>query len=353
MIMNINELHRLSQWIASEVVRPGVVEKYQDLHRLLEQHVSGSQPRPSFAEQRQQLISTLMQVPVERLSPAQQALLDQLGIAQAVGEQGAERVEDALYKNVIDVATSAQLIGDLLARLQKGIHRSDQIRSGLADMLPESEVDDESPVIMRIVFSGRAAMANVADFRRWGELWHDIGYGIAFANGETAEDVAIVGAASGSVVLDLGVSMNVATTASDIILSAMQLREKVQDINQKAEELRRLQLNNNKLILDLEREAEHAGRNGAETISAAVIKKLGLRKNGEGDKITALMKSVKHLIHFIDIGGDVDFVMPFARDAQQASDPGVQELHDLFLKIQQLKKKLHQQQRDDTITEAA
>lgn len=353
MIMNTIELYRLTDWIEHAIVNAGVVEHYQSLHQVLQQQVQASQPRQPFARQRDQLLACLSRVPVEQLSRQQRQLLDDLGIAQAVGEQGVAQVEDTLYRNAIDLVTSAQVIGELLQHLQDGIRRSSQIRSGLQGVVDnDARRATEDPVLMRVLFAGQSSMANVTDFRRWGDLWHDIGHGIAFAHGERAEDVKIVGASSGSVVLELAVSINFASTASDIILGALQLTHKVQDINQKAEELRRLQLKNNRLILDLEREAEYETRTGVENISAVMIKKLGLKKNGEGDKITALMKAVKHLIYFMDNGGEVDFVIDDSEQSQQ-HDAEFDALRNTFQHIHQLEKKLANSATGNNITRAA
>jgi len=350
MMMNTAELYRLTAWIDQEIVNAGVAEAYQALYQALQQQLQAAQPRQPFARQRERLLACLAQVPVEQLSRQQRLLLDGLGITQAVGEQGVMRVEDTLYKNAIDVVTSAQHIGDLLQDLQDGIRRSRLIRDGLQGLVHDAHGDAGDDVLMRVVFAGDSAIANVLDFKRWGELWHDIGYGIAFAHGERAEDVKIVGASSGSLMLELAVSINVASTAGDIILGALRLTEKVQDINQKAEELRRLQLKNNKLILDLEREAEYETRTGVENISASIVSKLGLRKNGEGDKITALMKAVKHLIYFLENGGEVDFVI------HQAEDPLQDDfdlLRDSFQQIHRLEKKLAEQAQHRDIIRAA
>ncbi len=336
--MNTVELYTLTDWIETEIINSAILDKYHALHHILQQHVTSDQPRQSFSAQRDELLQALAAVRLEVLSGDQVRFLQRLGVADTVGERGVERIEDCLYKNVIDVATSAAAIGAMLGELQQGVERSRQIAGGLQGLTLSADDDMPGDVMMRVVFAGDAAMANVADFKRWGELWNDIGYGIAFANNETIEDVHIVGAASGSVVLELGVSRCFAQTAGDIILSALLLTEKVQDINRKAEELRRLQLKNNKLVLDLEKEAEFEIRTGVDNISDQMIRKLGLKKNGEGDKITALMKAVRHLMHFLEQGGEVDFVIPFAADAS-ADDPFT-ALRQLSLHIRELKKKL-------------
>lgn len=350
--MNTAELYRLTEWIEQEVVNHHIVEQYTALHEILQQHVASAQPRQSFSAQRESLLNSLLMIRLDVLSGDQFRFLQQLGIADALGQTGVDHIEDTLYRNVIDVATSTTVIGDVLLRLRQGIARSQQIAAGLQGMISDRDTMSDDAVIMRLLFSGEAAMANVADFKHWGERWHDIGYGIAFANSETIDDVRIVGAASGSVVLELGVSTRFATTAGDIILAAMQLTEKVHDINNKADELRRLQLKNNKLVLDLEKEAEFETRTGVDNISEQLIRKLGLKKNGEGDKITALMKAIRHLMGFLEQGGEVDFVLPL-HHAQSLQDDAFDELRGLGLHIRELKKRLSDMQSQSRVTQAA
>lgn len=224
--------------------------------------------------------------------------LSHLGIAQAVGEEGINKIEDILYKNVIDVATSAQKLQEILQKVSQGITKSNQIKEGLSGCVVEEEYETENEVLMRVSFTGHALMSNVTDFKSWGSIWYDIGRGIAMAHNSSPEDIKIVGATKGSIIIELAVVASIATTTSGIILAALKVAEKVIDIRMKAEELRGLKMKNDKFAKDLEKEAENEKKAGIEEITGSVAQEVGI-KDGEGDKLKALDTAVKNLVNFI------------------------------------------------------
>ncbi|MGR3294201.1 MAG: hypothetical protein ACUZ9M_09335 [Candidatus Scalindua sp.] len=252
-------------------------------------------------------------------------------------------IEDILYKNVIDVATSAQKLQEIHQEINKGIQKSDQIQAGLSECVFEEEYETENEVLIRVSFTGNATMSNVTDFKSWGNIWHEIGRGIAMAHNATPEDIKIVGATKGSIIIELAVIASIATTTSGIILAALKVAEKVLDIRKKAEEIRNLKLKNKKLSIDMEQEAEKEKAIGIKEISANIIKKLKLKKNGEGDKINALNKAVNNLVSFIESGGEVDFIIPeedVEGDENEDATPNYEELRITFQEIRQLENKI-------------
>jgi len=240
--MNVSELYSLTNWIEKEIVKRSVSQKYQALHSILQQHVESSMPKQSFGTQRDELIKTLLEIPLDKLSKDQLNYLFELGIAQAVGQQGVDILEDTLYKNVIDVMTSAETISNIFHNLNNGIERACQIKQGLGNMQQGKQLPGEDEVLMRVSFSGQSALSNVVDFRHWGSIWYDIGYGVALAHAEKPEDIKIVGATNSPVALELAVSYNIASTISNIILAVLKVADKVMSITQKAEELRMLKI---------------------------------------------------------------------------------------------------------------
>ena len=119
--MNVSELYDLTYWIKSEIVKTQILQKYQALHSILQQHAQPNQQKQPFDTQKDDLINTLKSVPLHKLTKDQLLFLRELGIAQVVGDEGISQVEDILYKNVIDVATSAQKLSQIQQELKKGI----------------------------------------------------------------------------------------------------------------------------------------------------------------------------------------------------------------------------------------
>ncbi len=334
--MNVSELFNLTYWITKEIVKAQIPQKYQSLQAILQQNSQPNQQQP-FESQKDVLIDTLKNVPLHMLTKDQLLFLNELGIAESVGQEGIDVIEDILYKNVIDVATSAQKIQQMHEKLNKGIQKSDQIKTGLDGCVLEEEYEVDNEVLMRISFTGHATMSNVADFKSWGNIWYEIGRGIAMVHGASPEDIKIVGATKGSIIIELAVIASIATTTSGIILAALKVAEKVLDIRKKAEEIRNLKLKNKKLSQDMEKEADNEKQAGIEEISADIIKKLKLKKDGEGDKTNALDKAVKNLVDFIESGGEVDFIIPEEEaegDEEEIIPPEYKGLRIAFAKMQ-------------------
>ena len=337
--MNISELHSLVYWISSEIEDAQIQQKYQALQQILQQHSQGNQQSPLESE-KNELIRALGEVALDNLTKDQIAFLHDLGIAQAVGNEGIGIIEDILYKNVIDVATSANRVQEIINNIAQGVKRAGQIKTGLKDCEIEEQYELDNEILMRISFAGCASMANVSDFKCWGNIWYDIGRGIAMAHNASPEDIKIVGATKGSIIIELAVAAGIATTTSSIILAALKVAEKVLDIRKKAEELKELKLKNGKLARELEKEAENEKKSGIEEITASVSKQLSL-KDGEGDKANALDVAVKNLVDFIEKGGEIDFVIPDDETEEQEGDhENLNDLRVAFQEIRQLEKKI-------------
>lgn len=338
--MNVSELFYLTHWITSEIERTEIPQKYQALHAILQQNSQPNQQKQPFEAPKNDLITALKGVPLGQLTRDQVEFLYHLDISEAIGEEGIEAIEDILYKNVIDVATSAQKISQIIQKITNGISKSNQIKAGLTGCVPEEEYESENEILMRVSFTGNAAMSNISDFKMWGNIWYDIGRGISMAHNLSPEDVKIVGATKGSIIIELAVIAIIAKTTSEIILASLKVAEKVLDIRKKAEELRGLKMKNTKFAKELEKEAEVEKKAGIEEITSSVSKQLKLKEN-EGDKVKALDTAIKNLVNFIEKGGIVDFIIP--EDEEEPGEGGERKNEGLrvaFQQIRQLEKKL-------------
>lgn len=333
--MNVSELYKLTRWISREIEGTQIPNKYQILQNILQQHAQPNNQKQPFESETNDLKQSLLNVPLNILTRDQLAFLDEIGILSYVGKDGATLLEDVLFRNVIDVATSAQKIAIIQQSISDGINKSNQIKTGLDGCVLEEEYEAEDEILIRVSFTGDALIKDVTDFKKWGVIWHDIGRGIALANDATPEDVKIVGATQGSIIIELATTAAIATTASTIILSALKVAEKVIDIRIKAEQLKALQLQNKKLANEVEKEAENEKSNGIDAITKQIAKELKLKKD-EGDKVTALDTAVKNLVEFIEEGGIVDFI-PTDEDEE---DEAKQKLNLAFEEIRQLENKI-------------
>ena len=332
MKMNVSELYDLTYWILENIESANIQQKYQNIYSILNQHTQPNQPKRPFDEQKTELLEALKEVPLNKLTSHQLEFLNELGIGEAVGTRGIDLVEDILYRNALDVATAAQRFQEIIQKLTKGLQKNNQIKTGLDDCVNYEEYESNNEVLIRVTFSGEAAIANVKDLKSSANIWFEIGRGISMAHNLSPEDIKITGATKGSIVIEMAVIASVASTASYIILSVLKIAEKVMEIRKKAAEIRNLNLQNEKIASELEKEVAVEKKAGIDKISIDLTNKLKLNNGSQGDKINALSKAIKNLVEFIETGGAVDFIVPETdnnTDETNESD----ELKNMFKQI--------------------
>lgn len=339
--MNVTELYELTLWIDREIEQTDIPIKYQKLQNVLHINSQQNQRKQSIEQQKDDLVSSLKEITISTLSKEQLSFLDNLGILDKLGISGVERIEDVIYKNVIDEVTAAKKIQDMVLELNYGIEKSNKIYSGLEDVIISEEYEEKNEVIVRVNFSGDASISDVTKFKEWGRAWFDIGRGISMAHNLSPKDVRIVGATKGSIILELAVVASIATTVSGILLAGLKVAEKILDIQKKAEEVKGLKLQNKKIASDLEKEASKERTKGVEAIISQFVKSLNLNPVEEGDKVTALEKSVKTLINFLENGGDLDFLIPEEEEMEdKLVHQQLTEVRNIRREIYQIEKKV-------------
>lgn len=336
--MNVSELYDLTFWIEENIINTDIPSHYQSLSSILQQHANPNAQKQPFEDQKNSLVSVLKDVPLEHLSKDQIDFLSCLGIANAVGEEGVNKIEDILFKNVIDVATSSSKINEIINHINVGIQKSQQIKEGLADCALEESYETNSEVLMRVSFAGHAKMEHLTDFKKWGSTWYDIGRGVSMVHNASPEDIKVVGATKGSIIIELAVVAKIAGTVGGIILGGLKIAEKVLDIKKKAEELKGLKIDN-KIIKDIEKDANAKKKEEIKQITLNIAGDLNL-SDAEGDKTTALESAVKKLVDFIEKGGTVDFITPDDEDSNEDTQKANNELRLKFEEIRKLEKKM-------------
>ncbi|RBO83819.1 hypothetical protein [Marinomonas aquiplantarum] len=341
--MQVKELLQLTHWVDKNIKTANVAKKYQQLQAILQHNVNSrnNQPQQPFKDQKDDVISTIKDISTGSLTNEQERMLDTLGIERHLGTHGIEKLEEILFKNGLDMATAAAEIATIHQDISNGVKQSDQLKASLTPLVSEDEEEDDenSDVVMRIHFQNEVAMENLSDFKKWGSTWWDIGRGIAMAHDHTPEDIRVVGAQKGSIIIELAVIAAIATTTSTIILSALKVADRVLTIRKKAEEIKSLKLNNKKLEDDLEKEADKEKSQGLKNITQEISISLNINENGDGEKLKVLEKSVKSLIDFVENGGEVDF---YADDENVSEDEqnDIEQLKVNFAEIKKLEQRV-------------
>lgn len=312
------------------------------LQSILQQNVTtrNNQPQQPFVDQKNAVVESIKDISMHSLTNEQERMLGTLEIEPHIGSNGIKQLEGVLFRNSLDIATAAAEVNRIVGQINNAISRSDQIQANLKPLLDpaveDNDTDDLDDVIMRIHFQNDVALENITDFKKWGITWWEIGRGIAMAHNHAPEDIKIIGAQKGSIIIELAVIATIATTTSTIILAALEVADRVLTIQKKAEEIKMLKLGNKKLEAELLKEAETAKKTGLENITKEITVNLNINENGDGEKVKVLEKAVKNLIEFVEKGGEVDFFTP----DQDEETQDVEQLKINFAEIKKLEKRV-------------
>jgi hypothetical protein len=325
--MNVAELFALTHWINEEIKGKQILERYQSLQNILQANTNPNRTQQPFEAETKELLAAVSAVALESLSAEQVDFLRRIGIGDYVGPEAVQKIEDILFRNALDSATAAQKLGEMVDQITQGIQKSDHLAENLTGIVPP-EPRLAGRVLVRVTFVKEAAITNVVDLRNWSDVWYDIGRGVAMINDAPPEDIHVVGAGTGSVIIELAVAYGVAKVIAAVILQALTVAEKVVDIRKKAEEIKNLKLSNAKIATELKDSAEAEKKKGIEAITEDVSG-LKRKKDGvEGDKVVAFERAVTKLVDFLEKGGEVDCVLP-EEESEQGEGPKAGEIKQL------------------------
>ncbi len=351
--MEVQELWSLLAWFQKNVVEPRIHKKYGALHSVLNQNTQPNQAKVSMEQQANDLTASLRAMPIHELTTQQVGYLSRLGVADFFGERGAAYVEEVLYKNAIDPATAMNRIEPIMATLNRAIDKTNKTREGLADVVTPG--DAEVLNLFRVTFVNDASINNVVDLKKWSNDWFTIARGVVMAHDLAPNEVKVVSAQSGSIIISFGLCLVALKTLSTIVERALVIANSVQDVRLKSEQIRSLKLNNDLAEQKVKAAAEQLQAAAkterderTEQIAKEVSQSIGL-KRADGEKMAALSKSVKLIVQFIDKGGEVDiFVEPegdtnetsAAEDAQRALRQEIRDRGQTIRRIEDDKRRL-------------
>jgi hypothetical protein len=344
--MEVEELNYVTSWVKREIEERGVLQRYQELFNILQRSAQPNQQKAPFEVQKDGVLALLRQIDLAQLNNQQLELLESLGVAGLVGKRGIAHLEDILFRNNLDIATAAKKVQDAMNQIGSAVTWATEVGARLQQHFRFAPVDPDGALIVRVTFTGGAQFRNVKDFKEWGLIWFDIGRGLAMAHGLTPEDVMVVGASRGSIIIELATRVNVVETIGAILLLALAATEKVCAIRKQIEEIRGLKLDNDRAVKILEEEATKSKAASIELITAEVIESISTEtKNGEITNVVS--KSVKNLVSFVASGGEVDCVVPEDADSTKPGDGDAEtqgarlaKLRNSFQEIRRLEQQL-------------
>ncbi|WP_412464430.1 hypothetical protein [Flavobacterium mekongense] len=309
--MQIEELLKLTSWFKSNVEKNNVPQNYTNLFNKMNVNIrrpNGQQNQP-FIDEKNNLFESLSKIDFNELTIEQIKFLKELKVDKLINKKTVDLINDNLTSNNLDISSATNIIKDYRDKVIAAQNKFDEINNLLTPYFNENLETEirENEVLMRIYFQEGVAISNLNDLKKISSNWFDISRGIAIAMNQTPEDFRVISAKKGSIIIDLAIMVGVATAMSKILLEALKVADRVLDIRKKVEEIKGLKLSNKKIELELNKEADLERDNGVKKIVEETISQLGLIKETEGDKITAIEKSIKKLLEFTENGGQVDF----------------------------------------------
>jgi len=315
--MNVDELYRLGVWYANQF--SGLNKRYNALLEPINHNANQPDKRP-IEDQLNALIEFLSNQHFDELSLEQLKMLSSLGVDTYIGREGASYVDAAVRTSNYDPATAVQRfntaiqsISSTRSLLSTYVEAVDNLGFAPSDVLAEDGL-----ITIRVGFQNDVAINNIADWKETAKEWYDITRGLSMACRERPEDIKVIGAETGSVILILAgtaaftallakISKHITSTAKDVI-----------EIRMEMENLRQKKL----LTKGMELELKKLEKERTDSAVATVEKLLdGKIENKDGDVGVALANSIKKLLTFSEKGGTVDFVSP--EDDEDSDDEDV------------------------------
>ncbi len=315
--MNIDELHRLAIWFNSQF--PATNRLYAELLEPLNHNANQADKRP-LEEPLQALTNFLSVQRFDELSIQQLKMLSAMGVDAYMGPEGANFVNTVVRTSNYDPATAVQRINEAiqaLSRTRSSFTAYAEAVTNLGFEVREIEADDDR-IIIRVGFQNDVSIHNVTDWKDTGKEWYEIIRGLAMACDEKPEDVKVVGAETGSIILILAgtvafttllakISKNITSVAMDVL----SVRSSMEDLRQKGILTKTMEKEFN--------EIEKTKKDSAVTTIEAVL--ADHLKGKDGEIKAALVKSIQKLLTFSEKGGSVDFVAP-EEEEEELDDVG-------------------------------
>ena len=343
--MQISEVLGLAKWYTEAIDSAGVIQSYSQLSLLVTQNAERSSNQSvSFENEKNDLFQTIKGISFQTLTLEQEKYLERLNITDTVGQNGINQIEEILYKNGLDIATAASKLQEITNTLTEAKTTFERIYKALSPTFSKNDSYNipEGNVQIRVYFKDGVAIDSVVDFKKLGAVWYDIGRGISMAQNGSPEDFAVIGTDKGSIIIDLSICAGMAIVLSKAIIEGLKVVDKFLDIMKKAEEIKALKLSNKKIDRELRDEADAVKKNGIEEIMKSLISDLNLSEKDDGDKISALKKSVELIVNFTNQGGAIDIIAPEKDEDDEnasgdSSNTSRKEIHKLTEAIQEIR----------------
>jgi len=331
--MNIEELEHLATWIKEHATLAQT--KYQVLAGIA-QHNSQQQQKKPLETALKDLQETLHEIPLHVLSNGQINLLSTFDLANLLGRSGVSFVDDTIKKTNFDPATASTELAKAVKTITVAIQRADRLITAFdgIDLHSTNSPLEDNRALVRIEFRGDASITNVVNWKEWSDKWHEIARGIVLSINEAPEDVRVVGATNGSIIIALTGTYAFVKILASIAKLVTNVAKDIVLLNHSIEDLRTKKLLNEKIENELVAEISTRKKSGVDTIIEETKKTLP--DDIDGEQENALRKAITQLLEFNQKGGELDFVAPEVEDDVRDDETHAQ-IADLRAAIEDLR----------------
>jgi hypothetical protein len=315
--MNIFELYDLATWYRGYF--KALRKAYSDLHNAVSNNANQPSKLP-LEEPLTSLVEFLHKMTLNELSLQQMETLKHLGVEHLLGADGALWVETTIKKEAYDPATAERAMASAVSAVNSANEKLSAYSSSIDQMElrrpPLAGGDDTPRVTVRVGFKNDAAIENVKDLRTSAEDWFQIVRGLALVSGEAPENTKVVGASSGSIIVVLSVTYAISKLLATIAKHITGTAKEILELQITLEDLRQKKILTKTMEEEFKKLKQEKKDGAIEAIKVDIAKQLP-KAGQDGEKSTALEKSIQKLLKFGEDGGDIDFVAP----SEPSQDP--------------------------------
>ncbi|MEZ9776679.1 hypothetical protein [Vibrio sp. 10N.261.54.A5] len=315
--MNISELRSLSKWFIETNHFINLDEALKISINYLDS--AANSKRKATKQERiraavDHLLNTLKKVNFKPLSDTQMQYLESVGLSLLLSKS-----QDSLSQ-VLHLNGDPNISAGILKQSYQIFLTAKANFTTLLDILPVNDIEEQGSdlptkdgkILTRLHFDNGASISNVVEFQQWASKWHTIGRGFSMANGHSPEDMEVVGAGNGSILVDLLANIETINMIGEAINHLLDAGATVIETKVAYEGLKKLRgtINNQesqKAIDAAIKIAEDEAKKKEDELHDKVAKKL-LDSEDESSSVAELRRAVKELDLFIASGGDIQCI---------------------------------------------
>lgn len=332
--MDAYEIQSLSGWY--KIYFKGVRQRFDALLGVLSNNASQQVQQP-VEEPLNNLLDYLRKIRLQELSLEQIRLLDELEVLELLGPSGADNVSNIVRTSSYDPASVDQKIRTRLERINTANEKLNAASSaliGIGFALDDFHSADDR-IVIRVGFRREASIENITDWKSSAEDWYQIVRGVGIAAGEAPENTKILGATRGSIILILSATCAVTALLALISKHISGIAKDALSVLSEIENLRQKKMLTATMESEMKSIAASKREEGLKIIEDEISKMISTALDGE--KKTALQKSILKLLDFGEKGGDIDFVQPPEETGTEPDkNSDIDQLVDKFSEVRKL-----------------